>query len=234
MDATLSTLMIAAVSIAATHTFIGVDHYLPFVVLGRARKWSLARVLGLTALCGVGHVVGSVLLGFIGIGLGYAVGDLVDLEGVRGSLAAWGLIAFGLVYATWAGVRVFRRRRHAHVHAHDDGTLHTHNHDHQDVHLHAHAGKGLTVWAVFVLFVLGPCEPLIPLLMAPAWKHDWTGVAAVAGVFSVTTIALMMGMAAIGHIGLRLVPTKGLQQYAHVLAGLAIFGSGLAIQVLGI
>ena len=87
---------------------------------------------------------------------------------------------------------------------------------------------------MFVLFVLGPCEPLIPLLMAPAWKHDWTGVAAVAGAFSLTTIGLMMGMAAVGFLGLRLLPAKGLHQYAHVFAGLAIFGSGLAIQMLGI
>ncbi len=234
MDSHLLSLLVAAVTIAATHTFIGVDHYLPFVVLGRARNWSLARVLGITALCGVGHVIGSVVLGFVGIGLGMAVGDLVDIEGVRGSLAAWGLIAFGLVYATWAAVRIAREHRHTHVHAHEDGTLHVHDHNHKRTHLHAHATGALTLWAVFIVFVLGPCEPLIPLLMAPAWNHNWTGVAAVAGVFSITTIGFMMGMAAIGYLGLRMVPLDGMQKYAHVMAGVAIFCSGAAIELLGV
>jgi len=234
LDASLATLLVASVTVAGTHTFIGVDHYLPFVVLGRARNWPLSKVLGITALCGLGHVIGSIVLGFAGIGLGYAVSDLVDIESVRGSLAAWSLIAFGLVYATWAGVRLMRGKEHTHVHAHDDGTMHTHGHSHEDGHLHAHAGAGLTLWAVFIIFVLGPCEPLIPLLMAPAWKHDWTGVAAVAGTFSVTTIAMMMGMATVGSLGLRMVSVKKVHRYAHVLAGLAIFSSGMAIQVLGI
>ena len=234
MDASLATLLVASVTVAGTHTFIGVDHYLPFVVLGRARKWPLAKVLGITALCGLGHVIGSIVLGFGGIGLGYAVSDLVDIESVRGSLAAWSLIAFGLVYATWAFVRMMRQQRHEHVHAHEDGTLHTHQHNHQSEHLHAHAGAGLTVCAVFVIFVLGPCEPLIPLLMAPAWQYDWFGVAAVATTFSVTTIAMMVGMAALGSLGLKFVSVEKVHRYAHVLAGLAIFSSGMAIQVLGI
>jgi nickel/cobalt exporter len=234
MDASLATLLVASVTVAGSHTFIGVDHYLPFVVLGRARNWSLAKVLGITALCGLGHVIGSIVLGFGGIGLGYAVSDLIDIESIRGSLAAWSLIAFGLVYATWAVVRMMRNKQHRHVHAHEDGMLHDHRHDHKDSHLHAHAGAGLTLWAVFIIFVLGPCEPLIPLLMAPAWQYDWWGVAAVAGTFSVTTIAMMMTMAAVGSLGLKMVSIQSVHRYAHVMAGLAIFSSGMAIQVLGI
>ena len=52
---TLDVLLVAAVSIAFLHTVIGVDHFLPFVVLGRARHWPLRKVLGITALCGLGH-----------------------------------------------------------------------------------------------------------------------------------------------------------------------------------
>ena len=234
MDPTLTALLVAAVTLALTHTFIGIDHYLPFVVLGRARKWPLAKVLGITALCGLGHVIGSIVLGFIGIGLGFAIGQLEWIEGVRGNLAAWSLIAFGLVYASWGLVQAYRDKKHEHVHAHEDGTMHLHEHDHHNEHLHAHEKAGLTVWSVFIVFVLGPCEPLIPLLMAPAWNHDWWAVAAVAVLFSVATISMMVGMAAVGSLGLRLVPLKGVERYANALAGTAIFGSGLAIQVLGI
>lgn len=214
MDPTLTALLVAAVTIALTHTLIGVDHYLPFVVLGRARNWPLRKVLGITALCGIGHVVGSIVLGFVGIGLGVAIGQLEWIEGVRGSLAAWSLIAFGLAYASWGLFQANREREHGHTHTRE--------------------AAGLTVWGVFIVFVLGPCEPLIPLLMAPAWEHDWWAVGAVATLFSVATLVMMLSMAAIGSLGLRMVPLKGIERYANALAGTAIFGSGLAIQVLGI
>ena len=205
----MTSLLLAAVSVALVHTLIGVDHYLPFVVLGKARRWSLGRVLGITALCGLGHCIGSILLGFIGIGLGFAVGELEWVEGVRGSLAAWGLIAFGLVYMSWA---LWRGPRS-----------------------HSHEGHAKTTfWSVFIVFALGPCEPLIPLLMAPAWEHDWRAVAAVAGLFAGTTVLTMMLAAGIGSMGLRLSIFDGLERYAHALAGGAIATSGLAIQVLGI
>jgi len=224
----------AAVTVAAFHTLIGVDHYLPFVVLGRARRWSLKRVAAVTALCGAGHVVGSVLLGMVGVGFGVALGRLEWIESIRGQLAAWGLIAFGLAYMSLALVRAARDRRHAHVHAHRDGSVHTHEHDHHREHLHPHEAASLTMWGLFVVFALGPCEPLIPVLMVPAFEQDFLLVAQVAVVFSVTTVALMTGMAVLGAVGLRLAPLTAVERYGNVLAGGAIAGSGVAIQLLGI
>ena len=64
-------LMAAAASIAFVHTLLGPDHYLPFVALARGRGWSLRRALGVTLFCGSGHIVGSVLLGFLGLYLGW-------------------------------------------------------------------------------------------------------------------------------------------------------------------
>lgn len=233
IDPASTPLLVAAVTVALVHTFIGIDHYLPFVVLGRARKWSLAKVAAITALCGVGHVTGSILLGAIGIALSSALGTLEWIESVRGSLAAWGLIAFGLVYMSWALVRMSRSKTHAHVHAHEDGSVHLHDHDHHREHLHAH-GTSLTFWSVFVIFALGPCEPLIPVLMVPAFDQNWVLVAAVAALFSVTTIVTMVAMAMIGSLGLRLAPIRVVERWGNVAAGAAIAASGLAINVLGI
>ena len=228
-------LLIAAATIALIHTVVGVDHYLPFVVLGRARHWSLARVIGVTAVCGVGHVVGSIALGFVGIGLGTAVGGLALVESFRASLAAWGLIAFGLAYVVWALVRMQRKKSHSHVHAHSDGELHTHEHGHQREHLHTHAKAGAaTFWGIFIVFVMGPCEPLIPVLMAPAFEQNWGMVVAVTAVFAVTTIGTMVIAAVVGTLGLRLAPLNGVERYANVAAGAAITCSGFAIAFLGI
>ena len=49
-----------------------------------------------TILCGFGHVLSSIVIGMIGIALGIAVSRLEIVEGFRGNLAAWALIAFGL------------------------------------------------------------------------------------------------------------------------------------------
>lgn len=232
----LDILLTTAVGIGFLHTLIGVDHALPFVAIGRARGWSLRRVLGLTFLCGLGHVLSSVLLGVFGIGLGVALDRLEWIESTRGSLAAWLLIGFGLAYAAWAWVRRRRGRTHSHPHVHADGTIHTHPHGHEGEHAHPHQASAAPVvaWSLFILFVLGPCEPLIPLLMVPALAHGAAATALVAGAFAVTTIGTMLAMVTVGFLGLRLVPMRALERHADVAAGLAVAASGLAIQVLGV
>jgi len=224
-----------AATIAFVHTLIGIDHSLPFVAIGKARGWTLRKTLLVTAACGVGHVGSSVLLGIVGIGLGVAAGQLEFLQDVRGSVAAWLLIGFGLAYAAWAIVQLQRGKSHAHVHVHDDGVVHEHGHDHRRAeHLHAHGEKSVTVWALFVIFAFGPCEALIPLVMAPAWAEHWLWVGAVIAVFSSITVATMLGAVTAGFVGLSFARTKGLEQYANVFAGMAIAVSGIAIQALGI
>lgn len=230
---TRDVLLSAAASVALIHTLIGVDHYLPFVVLGRARKWSLKKVALITAACGVGHVLGSIALGFIGIAIGTAVGTLEWIESIRGALAAWGLIGFGLAYMSWSFIRMKRGQRHSHAHAHADGSVHDHDHNHHKEHLHAH-GASVTFWSLFIVFALGPCEPLIPVLMAPAFAHDWWLVAEVTGVFAAVTISAMVTMALLGATGLKFAPIGRVEKYAGIMAGAAIASSGVAIQLLGI
>jgi sulfite exporter TauE/SafE len=225
-----------AVTIAFLHTLIGVDHTLPFIVLGRARGWSFRRLWLITGVCGAGHVLSSVLLGFVGIGLGVALSRLEWIEGMRGGLAAWLLIGFGLAYAVWGLVRGMRGRRHTHTHTHADGTLHEHGHDHEGEHLHPHpAGRGaVTFWTLFIVFAFGPCEPLIPLLMVPALAHSWWLVAAVAGAFGAVTVGTMLTVVTVAYAGLRAPSFGALERYTHALAGIAIAGSGTAIRLFGI
>jgi len=130
LGGSLTVLLATAASIGFVHTVLGPDHYLPFIVMARARGWSLLRTLAITGLCGVGHVLGSVLLGAAGAILGIALGSLEAVEAVRGDLAAWLLIGFGAAYFAW-GIRLaVRRRPHTHRHVHGDGVAHEHTHDH--------------------------------------------------------------------------------------------------------
>lgn len=236
MNDQIGILAATAATIGVVHTITGPDHYLPFIVMSRARRWSLTRTLTVTGMCGIGHVLGSVILGVAGIALGLAVGRIEAIEGVRGDIAAWLLISFGLVYMVWGLRRAHRSRLHEHAHLHEDGTLHTHEHGHAHDHAHVHArdGASLTPWALFVIFVLGPCEPLIPILMYPAARADTGGLVLVTTIFCVATIGTMLAMVLAAERGLRLLPTRGLERHVHSLAGLTILCSGLAIVFLGL
>jgi nickel/cobalt exporter len=239
MGSELGILAATAATIGFVHTVTGPDHYLPFIVIGKARNWSLGRTLGVTTLCGIGHVLGSVVLGLVGIGLGVAVGQLNIIEGVRGDIAAWLLISFGLIYSVWGLRKAMRDKPHTHVHQHSDGSAHTHHHSHHHEHSHVHdegsgSRRNLTPWALFIIFVLGPCEPLIPILMYPAATSSFWGLLLVAGIFAVVTIATMLLMVFLAQRGIRLIPMQRIERYTHAIAGVAILGSGLAIRFLGL
>jgi len=235
MSPELVALVITAASIGVGHTVLGPDHYLPFVVLARARGWSKTTTVLVTALCGLGHVGSSVLLGMVGIALGVAVARLEWFESARGDIAAWLLTAFGLVYMVWGIRRAARHRTHSHFHAHVDGEIHAHVHEHERAHLHPHdqgaAAPSLTPWVLFTIFVFGPCEPLIPILMYPAAADSTFGIVLVAGVFSAATILTMLAIVLLLSSGLGRLPVHGLERHSHALAGLAIFLCGVAIHL---
>lgn len=234
MTESLAILMATGASLGFVHTITGPDHYLPFIMIGRARRWSLSRTALLTALCGIGHVGSSVLIGLVGIALGVMVGRLETIEAVRGNIAAYLLIVFGLGYGVW-GLWRARRGGHVHGHVHADGTRHEHDHEHVKAHEHRHEDRAnITPWVLFIIFVLGPCEPLIPVLMYPAAKGSIFGVVAVTGVFSLLTVGTMLGMVVAFHFGLHRLPLSRLERYTHAIAGFMIFLSGMAIQFLGL
>ena len=213
---TTTLLLGATASLAVVHALLGVDHSLPFVALGRARGWTLARTLLVTAVCGAGHVASSVAIGALGVALGIATDALLWLESARGELAAALLIGFGLAYAAWAVWSRLRGRDGAHLHAGADGAARA------------------TPWALFIVFVLGPCEPLIPLMVVPGIAGDWLTVAAVVGVFGLLTVAVMLLAVAVACSGVGLLAGNRLARHADLAAGLVVAASGAAVLWLGL
>ena len=226
-----------AATLGFFHTLVGPDHYLPFIAMAKARQWPLRKTLAIAFFSGLGHVLSSVLLGFVGLALGLAVNRLEATESWRGNAAAWLFIGFGFAYLVWGLHRAVKNKPHRHEHCHADGGMHEHLHQHESDHVHVHERKekaNITPWVLFTIFVFGPCEPLIPLVMYPAAKHNLLGVILVASAFSVATIATMLAIIAFSTWGLTFVRLGRLERYAHALAGGTIFLSGLAVQFLGL
>jgi ABC-type nickel/cobalt efflux system permease component RcnA len=236
MSKELLVLYFTAASIGFFHTVFGPDHYLPFVVMGRARKWSLTKTSLVTVLCGIGHIISSAILGFIGIAFGIGLMRIEAFESFRGNIAAWALIGFGFAYFIWGIRRAIRNKPHGHTHAHKDEANHAHEHTHTEEHSHVHAEKGKTItpWVLFTIFVLGPCEPLIPILMYPAAKNSITGLFLVIAIFGLVTIVTMLSIVILASLGINFIPLGRLERYSHALAGATICLSGAAIQFLGL
>jgi ABC-type nickel/cobalt efflux system permease component RcnA len=233
-----ATLLLAgtAVTIGFIHTIVGPDHYIPFIVMGEARQWTIRKTLLITFLCGLGHVLSSVIVGFIGIGAGISLSRLEFFESFRGNIAAWLLITFGLVYMLISLRSLYRKKKHLHAHHHTDGTDHEHEHGHFSGHSHIHLRnkKNMTPWILFLIFILGPCEPLIPIVMYPAAENNIQGVIIVSMLFSVVTIATMMSVVLAFRLGLSRINLNPLERYVNVIAGATILVSGVAIQFLGL
>ncbi len=237
MNPDLLTLMGTAATLGFLHTLVGPDHYVPFIAMARAGRWTRAKTIVVTIMSGLGHVGSSVLIGFLGILIGSALAQLEWIEGMRGQVAAWLLTGFGLAYLVWGLHRALRKREHSHTHAHADGETHMHTHSHLHGHIHPHSqggGASITPWVIFSIFVFGPCEPLIPILMYPAAIHSTGGIALVAAVFAITTIATMLVMVFLGLAGIEILPLHRVERYMHALAGAIIALSGLSILFLGL
>lgn len=227
-----------AASIGFVHTILGPDHYLPFVMMAKVRGWSLAKTSWITLLCGGGHVLSSIVLGLLGVYLGAEVLKLEMLEAYRGTIAAWLLIGFGFAYFVWGLHKAIKNKKHSHIHLHGDGLVHEHQHSHTSEHAHVHdqksSSKDITPWILFTIFILGPCEALIPILMYPAAKSSISGMFVVVGVFSLTTVATMLSIVVLSTWGIGMARLGKLERYTHAIAGGTICFSGLAIMFLGL
>jgi ABC-type nickel/cobalt efflux system permease component RcnA len=233
MDAEISALALTAAFLGFFHTIIGPDHYLPFVMMSWARKWSWVKTTVITVLCGLGHIASSAVLGLIGVWLGLVLNNMMAVESFRGTIAAWLLIGLGLVYFVWGLRRAYRNRPHEHRHFHDSDVRHTHMHSHDQEHAHVHndhSRVSIAPWALFVVFVFGPCEVLIPMLIVPAAKSGWIGAITVTSVFGAATITTMVGVVLLVRAGVNFVRLSIMERFAHAIAGATICLCGLAIQ----
>jgi len=227
-----SLLLLTAAATAAFHTLIP-DHWLPFVLVGRARGWSARTTAAVSGLSAVIHTLLSVVLGLIALRLGRAAAEVLGDRLERGSGVL--LVAFGLVYALWA----WRKGGHFHpggalLHAgseagrcdgHEGGGGSEHLHYHADgAWIGSDAGKGAMALAVIV--GLNPCILVLPIMVATAQSGPWT-LALVTAAYSATTIVLMVGLSVAGVAGVRRLPFPAVARHMETASGLLIAVCGL-------
>ncbi|MBM4170420.1 MAG: hypothetical protein FJ214_00950 [Ignavibacteria bacterium] len=234
MNNELLILLGTAASVGIIHTILGPDHYIPFIALAKSGKWTFRKTIFITVACGIGHVLGSVLIGIVGLTFGIALNQIEYIESLRGEIASWLLISFGIIYLIWGIKNIFRNNPHSHKHFHIDGTQHIHNHSHTQNHVHVHdpeKHKKLTPWIMFIIFILGPCEALIPILLYPAAMQSASGVLLVTLTFGVFTVLTMTAIVLSSVFGLYKIKSGKFEKFSYLLAGIVITLCGIAIKV---
>ncbi len=205
----LAVLIWSTATIGVVHA-LAPDHWVPFVGIGQAQQWSKTRLIGVTLLSGLGHVGSSIVIGSLGLMLGFGLTALEAAEAHRASVAGWVLVVFGLIYAAWG----LRQARTPHPPVSPKRTV--------------------TIWALVAIFVLGPCEPLIPLMFISA-AHGWHAVLMVSVLFGSITLVMMVAQVLLGYLGVNLFKRVRINHhYSHIIAGLVIAATGLMVMFLGL
>lgn len=187
------------------------DHWLPYVLLAKARRWDLSRSIGATVAGGVAHLASTAALGlvlaFLGAEAAPAVGPAAELAGA-GILAVFGLAL---------SLRAVRAR-------HPSPSPRT-----EPRPLSASGDRSHLVQGV--LLGLRPCAEAMALFLAAAAYGLTSSVLAVIA-WVASTLGTMLAAVWLSLRGLRDFRPQFLERWGELVAGLVILLMGLGAALL--
>lgn len=194
MDPDFAKLLGGAFLLSVWHGLIP-NHWMPFLLLGRDRKWDTSRIVLITLLGGAAHLSSTVLIG-VAIGFaGYALSRWYE-EVLR--WAAPVILASVGLWMLWRG----HGCRHDHPdeqHGADNHTSPDHGHDkNQTLYYHGHyhfsARDLATIGTLCAMMFFSPCLELEAYYPVAA-HFGWAGIVAVSLIYMIVTVSTMMCMA---------------------------------------
>ncbi|MGI8507469.1 MAG: hypothetical protein ACR2MK_11840 [Solirubrobacteraceae bacterium] len=216
MSATTPALFAAAAGVGFGHAILP-DHWVPLAVLGRARRYPLAKVARLSGLAGIAHVLLSIVLGAVIIVVGLQFRSAVQ--------SAQDTIIGCLLIATGLGFALFELTGHGHHHDHDG---HDHAHDHADDD-RAHGGdshdqrgiRGLA--AVMVPFgaAASPDLTILPVFLAATTAGVATAIGSVV-IFGAVTIATIVTLTLTAAKGGYQIRGQWLERWGNALTAIVL------------
>ncbi|AFL97859.1 hypothetical protein [Ornithobacterium rhinotracheale] len=232
MNTTLLALAITSISISFVHTASGPDHYLPFIVLSKSKRWSMFKTTFIVIICGLGHVLSSVLLGLVGVFLGWQLNKISWFQDIRGNVSGWALLIFGVAYLVYAIIQVVRNKPHKHFDVMGDD-VYVYEHNHSEIVMPQNRIK-VTPLVLFAIFVMGPSEPLIPLLFYSGINRSVTEIVVLIVSFTTCTVLTMLLMVMLGRYGYTLIQSQNFEKYMNVISGAVVTLCGVGVVFFGL
>lgn len=234
----LSTIAATGFTVAFFHAAIP-THWLPFVLVGRARNWSRTKILTVTIAAGLGHVTLTSLLGLIIAWLGFQFDE--RFEHIFPWVSGGVLFVLGGYYfwRQWRGEGICH---HSPPGGHHKPSVHC---GHEDQHEHSHwdhelkesplveAEKGdwAAISGLFVMLTLSPCEGFLPIYLSGV-RFGWHGFFVLSAILAVAALAAMTLLTWLTLVGLDRFRIKNFERYEAGLLGVLFTMLGVLVLML--
>jgi hypothetical protein len=204
-------LIAAAAGVGFGHAILP-DHWVPLAVLGRTRRYPLARVARLSGLAGIAHVLVSLLLGAVIIVVGLQFRS--SIQHAQDTIVGIVLIATGVGFI---GVEL----------THRDHTSHSHHQDHD----HVRAARGLRGLAgIMVPFgaAASPDLTILPVFLAATAVGAGTAIGSVIA-FALVTITTIVALTLLATFGGYQLGGKWLDRWGNAITAATLVAIGTLV-----
>src|SRR3954471_16090852 len=221
----LTTVAATGFTVAFFHAAIP-THWLPFVLVGRARRWPRGKTIAITAAAGLGHVAITSLLGLVIAWCGFQLDEKI---GRAFPWLAGGLLGLFGVFYLWRQISGRGIMHHhppgSHHHA-DEHCGETRDGSHWDDELKGsplvsnRAGDAAAISGLLVMLTLSPCEGFLPVYLSGV-QFGWRGFWILSGILAVATFVAMTLFTWLALVGIERIRVRAFERYeAGLLGGL--------------
>lgn len=223
MSANTPALLAAAAGVGFGHAVLP-DHWLPLAVLGRTRRYPLSQVARLSGLAGVAHVLVSIALGAVIIGVGLQFRSSVE--------SAKDAIVGGVLLATGVAVIALELSGRGHSHSHSDPHADSPSHHHGGhTHVHRHReGRWRGLAGVIVPFgaAASPDLTILPVFLAATAAGVATAVGSVV-IFAAVTVGTIVVLTLVATLSGYQVRGHWLERWGNACTALVLLVIGALV-----
>lgn len=184
-------------------------HWLPFVLVGRAQRWSLPRMLGAVTAAGLAHIVTTAVAGGLIVAAGLAMDQWVS--GLLPHLSAVLLFLFGAFYLSRSLIRRSAPADGPPLELAEPAVSHA-----------------AAFWGLVAMMAVSPGEVLLPIYLSQA-SEGLMILAALTVIFAVGTVAGMAVFTMLARAGWSVLRLERWARYEGAVLGGALILIGLLV-----
>jgi len=184
-------------------------HWLPFVLVGRAQRWSLARVLAAIGVAGLAHIATTAAVGGLIVIAGLALEQWVS--GLLPHLSALLLFLFGVFYLARATLRRPQTAGGPQFDLPEPSVSHA-----------------AAFWGLVAMMAVSPGEVLLPIYLSQA-TEGLLILSALTVAFAAGTVAGMAAFTLLARAGWSVLRLERWARYEGAVLGVALIAIGLLV-----